>query len=98
MGYEEYALGETVKIQVGITDADGNASVDPDTSTLIYITDPKGSELIAGSDMEGTAGVYSYFYDIATDATEGLWEFEVKVIDGGHTTKKHDYWKVKSEY
>ena len=74
--------GETVVIEVSVTDTD-RAATNPTTSITISISDPGGNAMVTDAAMTNdSTGKYHYDYAIPADATIGEWDAEVTASSG----------------
>lgn len=96
MAYK-YTQGETVKLDLAVTDADGTAT-SPSTSMKVSILAQDGTKVVDAQDMtEDGTGDYSYYeYTIAADAAVGKYTVEYAANNGGKVTIEYDYFEVKA--
>lgn len=87
-----YQQGETVPEEAKFYDRDDNLI---DVDTLITIKDPTGTIVDGPVIMvHESLGTYTYNYDLATDASLGLWKIIVRADSASVISIRNDAFRV----
>jgi hypothetical protein len=84
-------------------DSDGNlvdgALTDPATSVEIIITDPVGKvvQVLAAMSKDSTGKYYYTGYTIAADALTGVYDYEIRAVDGTQKSIARGSFEVKEQ-
>jgi len=73
-----YYQGETVIVSAEITNSAGTF-IDP-ISITCAISDPEGTSKASGAMTKDDTGKYHYDYNLAEDASVGIWTAEVDAV------------------
>ena len=91
-----FTRGETAVPSLAVETNAGVATT-PDTSYVVTIEDPDGTEVADGETMTvADTGELSYDYTIAADAVLGIYKVEYVLVHGVRKTIKQDTFVVQA--
>jgi len=86
----KFDIGETVICSIVVKDSDGNEA-DPGTSMKCTVTDPQGTVVVDGEDMDqDSTGNYHYDYTSLSTAMAGAYSIKYIADDDGRITIQKD--------